>query len=124
MVWWVFLYRGAADLIIQSNGQNVTKDVYLLTDNHLGECSATTGVEVLQQDGAPCHIVKGVKHWFCTSEVECIPDLPCSSPDVPPIENLWAFVIDKLRGEDTSTVAKLEVALTRNFHLHYCLSQY
>ncbi|KAK3895855.1 hypothetical protein Pcinc_000469 [Petrolisthes cinctipes] len=114
MVWGEFSYGGSADLIIFPKGQTVTKVVYLhLLENKLAECFAATGSEVLQQDGAPAHTAKVVKQWLYTSEVECISDWPSSSPDNSPIENLWAIVKQKLTGEDTSTLSKLEVALRR-----------
>lgn len=114
MVWGAFSYGGLADLHIFPKGQSVTKDVYLsLLENQLANCFAATGAEVLQQDGAPCHTAHIVKNWFSESEVEYIPDWPANSPDISPIENLWAIVKGKLRNEDTSTVTSLESALRR-----------
>lgn len=114
MTWGAFSYGGVADLHVFPKGQSVTKDVYLtLLDDKLANCFAITGAEVLQQDGAPCHTAHVVKTWLRESEVEVIPDWPPNSPDISPIENLWAIVKGKLREEDTSTVDKLEAALHR-----------
>ncbi|KAK3855125.1 hypothetical protein Pcinc_038449 [Petrolisthes cinctipes] len=71
------------------------------------------GAEVLQQYVAPCHTAHIVKKWLSESEVEHIPVWPANSPDISPIENLWAIVKGKLRNEDTSTVTSLESALRR-----------
>lgn len=70
-------------------------------------------LEMLQQGGAPCYTTKIVKHWLCTSEVECFHDWPSSSPDVSPFKKPWAIVKNKLRGEDTSTMAEVVVVLRR-----------
>ena len=114
MVWGAFAYGGKADLHIFPKGQSVTKDVYLsLLDEKLADCFGATGAEVLQQDGAPCHTAQLVKHWLRDSEVEVIPDWPPNSPDISPIENLWAIIKTKIREEDTSSLEKLEAALRR-----------
>ncbi|XP_068201755.1 uncharacterized protein [Palaemon carinicauda] len=70
-----------------------------------------TGTEILQQDGAPCHTAKIIKQWLGDCEVEYIKDWPGNSPDLSPIENLWAIIKAMLRNKDTSTVPKLEEAL-------------
>lgn len=114
MVWSAFAYGGLADLVILPQGETVDSRVYLnILNDNLAECLAATGAEILQQDGAPCHTAKIVKDWFHQCEISFIPDWPAQSPDISPIENLWAIVKAKLREEDTSTIPKLEVALRK-----------
>lgn len=107
MVWGAFSYGGVAELHVFPKGQSVTKDVYRsLLDSRLADCFAATGAEGLQQDGTPCHTAHTVKDWLAANEVECIPDWPANSPDISPIEDLWAIMKGRLRNEDTSTLPK------------------
>ncbi|KAK4316970.1 hypothetical protein Pmani_011910 [Petrolisthes manimaculis] len=46
--------------------------------------------------------VIAVKEWLTASEVECIPDWPAKSPDISPIENMWAKGQAKERGHVNS----------------------
>ncbi|KAK3892873.1 hypothetical protein Pcinc_003274 [Petrolisthes cinctipes] len=79
----------------------------------LADCFGATGAEVLQKDGTPCHTAQVVKNWLRDSQIGMIPDWPPNSPDISPIENLWAILKVKIREADTSTLEKLEDALHR-----------
>ncbi len=51
---------------------------------------------IFQQDLAPAHTDKGTKSWFNDHGVTVL-DWPANSPDLSPIENLWAIVKRKMR---------------------------
>ena len=51
---------------------------------------------VFQDDSAPCHRAKCVKDWHQANGIETL-DWPGNSPDLNPIENLWAIVKQKVR---------------------------
>lgn len=51
---------------------------------------------ILQQDNAPCHTSRVVKACFEEENIEVLP-WPSNSPDMNPIETLWAIIKGKLR---------------------------
>ena len=60
-----------------------------------------------QQDNAPQHTSIAARRWFHTHGVDCI-DFPPLSPDLNPIENLWADVKQRLEARRSRTIQELE----------------
>ena len=117
MVWGAFGHGGVSELVVLPKGETVNKDVYYtILNEHLEDAFERTNTTIFQQDGAPCHTAKLIKNWFADCGIQWIPDWPGNSPDLSPIENLWAIVKLKIRDRDTSTVAKLEQELRRPWH--------
>lgn len=54
------------------------------------------GPYIFQQDNAPCHTSKVVKNYMMTDGINLLP-WPSNSPDMNPIETLWAVLKGKLR---------------------------
>ena len=67
-----------------------------------------------QQDNAPCHKAKRVTEWLAQNEIDVLP-WPARSPDLNPIEHLWAYMDRKLLETPVSTMAELELALQRHW---------
>lgn len=65
---------------------------------------------IFQQDLAPCHTSKKVKQFFQSKKLNVLP-WPGNSPDLNPIENLWAIVKRHLRSKDCTTRDKLISAI-------------
>lgn len=63
------------------------------------------------QDGAPCHTEKDVKQWLPDCEGNFFDDWPGNSPNLNPIENLWALIKRELRGKITSSLSMLEATI-------------
>ena len=112
MVWGGFGYHGVTPLIVLPPKETVTKEkYYLLLNERLEECFEKTQTSIFQQDGAPAHTAKLVKGWLEDCGIEYIPDWPGNSPDISPVENLWAILKQKVKDADTSSIEKLTAAL-------------
>ena len=114
MVWGCFSYYGVGDLVVLPKNTTVNKVVYFeLLNDHLEDCFLKTQAQTFQQDGASCHTARDVTQWLDDCGIEWINDWPGNSPDISPIENLWAIIKGKLRSRDISTLPKLEAELKK-----------
>lgn len=85
----------------------------LLGDNHVFFQCSQIGHFIWQQDGAPSHrAVAGlIKNH--------VPDMiiwPAYSPDLSPIEQVWSYIKQKLRGVDFQTEDELFERLKQEWH--------
>ena len=112
MVWGSFSYFGVGKLVFLEKNMTMNKDRYLeLLCDHLPDCFDLCQGHVFMQDGAPCHTAAVVKDWLKFCCVDFIEDWPGNSPDLNPIENIWALMKRELRGKDTSSIPKLRAAI-------------
>lgn len=70
------------------------------------------GNYVYQDDGAPCHRSKKVKDWHTNNRTQLL-EWPGNSPDMNPIENLWAILKMKVRNKMPSGRTSLIAAIIR-----------
>jgi len=77
-------------------------DEYLeLLGKSLMQCATEDFGLVFMQDNAPIHRAKKVGEWMTSDGIEIIP-CPAYSPDLNPIEDLWALVkVNKLEQPPT-----------------------
>lgn len=68
------------------------------------------GNGILQHDLAPCHNSRVVANHLRQRGITVMP-WPGNSPDIAPIENLWAIVKHKLKNIDVTTKTKLIAAV-------------
>lgn len=57
--------------------------------------------QVFQHDNDPKHTIKLVKNWLSNNNMSVL-DWPEQSPDLNPIENVWAEVVKQMRGQTYS----------------------
>lgn len=60
-----------------------------------------------QQDNAPQHTSRAAQRWFHNNGVDCI-DFPPLSPDLNPIENMWADLKRRVEQRRARTMEELE----------------
>jgi transposase len=70
---------------------------------------------VFMQDGAPCHTAKIIKKYLNNVKIPLLP-WPGNSPDMNPIENLWAIVKRRMASIRITTRAELINRLTDVWH--------
>lgn len=72
---------------------------------------------IFQQDGAPCHTAKKCQNWFKEKKVKVLA-WPGNSPDLNPIENLWARLKRAVAGKRPSNKRELIAAVIHSwFHI-------
>lgn len=112
MFWGSFSYTGVgslhpiegimnADKFMQVINNKVQQDMEDAFPNNDG---------IFQQDLAPCHRANKVKQLFSEKGIRLL-DWPGNSPDLNPIENLWAIVKLEAQKKDCTTLEKMTLAI-------------
>lgn len=108
MVWGCFSYEGPGKLTLVEG--NLKQDGYLsILQQHLVPQIQDWFDEepcFFQQDNAPCHKSARVMHFLRQQQFQVL-DWPPFSPDLSPIENLWAIVKKKVHMELTMNKEEL-----------------
>lgn len=69
-----------------------------------------SGMWWFQQDNAPQHTSRAAQRWLHTHGINCL-DFPPLSPDLNPIENLWADLKSRAEARRARTAEQLETDL-------------
>lgn len=97
MVWGAISANGPGPLVRLSGNINARDYVDMLTETYLPYAEEKLPVTaVFMQDNAPIHRANIVEHFFRHHRVTVL-DWPAQSPDLNPIENVWAYVKRHLR---------------------------
>jgi len=69
------------------------------------------GPWVFEHDGDGAHQANLVKKFLAERRVELLAGLPSHSPDIPPIENIWAELVRRLENREVKTLEGLWKAM-------------
>ena len=113
MVWGAISFAGKSELLVLHG--HVNSEVYqetlkrgLLPFMRTHHPNGST----FMQDNAPVHTSRATKAFLDEKRVQTL-DWPANSPDLNPIENLWALMKKRLTDMVIKTPVELEAALRR-----------
>ena len=70
---------------------------------------------LFQQDGAPCHTAASTMRWFRERGVRVLQNWPANSPDLSPVEQIWAivkrYILQRFVMRTPLTLAQLEAGI-------------
>lgn len=114
IVWDCFSWFGAGNLT-QING-TMTAEVYIdILCENLEESMLKMGLEsnyTFQQDNDPKHTAKKTRAFFRSTRIKLM-EWPPQSPDLNPIENLWAILDNKVDKTDVTNKQTYFAALQK-----------
>ena len=112
MFWGSFSYTGVGSLYPIEGIMNGDKYMQVINNKVLPDMQDAfpNNDGIFQQDLAPCHRANKVKQLFSEKGISLL-DWPGNSPDLNPIENLWAIVKLEARKRDCTTLHKMTLAI-------------
>lgn len=115
LVWSCFNERGLGCVHITTGTMNTAKYIDVLANELIPSSHMWFGDSrdfVYLQDNAPCHKSRDTKKFFEDNQLNVM-DWPPYSPDLNPIENLWAILKAKLREKSFTSIEELSEEVTR-----------
>ena len=107
MIWSCFSNEGLGKIHICKGNMDTRAYIETLELN-LFQSAEKMGLQefLFIDDSAPCHRSKAVKEWIHENKISQI-SWPGNSPDLNPIENLWAILKHRVRRKPNTTKQQL-----------------
>lgn len=112
MVWSIMSEKGVGRMTVVEGVMNSEKYIQVLRTQVLPQLGDwfPGGEGVFMQDGAPCHTSKVCKKFLSDNNVTVL-SWPGNSPDLNPIETLWAILKMRLRCETITNRSQMIAAI-------------
>jgi transposase len=98
MIWGIFSWYGGGELHVCIDNMNAKRYIDILRTKAIPQMTEwfnNISNGIFMQDNAPSHTATIVKSFLAESNFRVL-DWPGNSPDINPIENLWAIVKSRL----------------------------
>lgn len=118
MVWAAIASTGRVKLCFVSKKMNGVEYRYCLRRGVLPFFRRNRNKNfIFMHDGAPIHRARATLDWLKRKQIPLL-DWPSCSPDINPIENVWAFMVKQIYGENKTyrDVRELKPAIIEAWH--------
>lgn len=109
---WGVVGIGVKVLVILPHDERVTADMYVNQCLKPNLRVIKGDNKLFMQDGAAAHTARVTVRYLKRSKVAMVPDWPARSPDLNPIERVWAVLSKKLEGSGATTVGEMRTAVS------------
>ena len=117
MVWGAISASGPVKLVLMKGKYDSKKYVEMIKENLFFSADSIFPTNsIFQQDNAPIHVSNETLNWLDANEIDTL-EWPPQSPDLSPIENIWALLTSRVyaNGKVYNSTSELWTAVKREW---------